>query len=87
MFYQKPIFYLLKKYHSANCLSPSLKLVDGLYPKSFSNALVSAYVIGTSPFCIGTSFMCPLILKSFGNTPALISSSAKMLTKSNRFSG
>ena len=69
-------------YHSTNRLRPSLKLVDGLYAKSFSNALVSAYVIGTSPFCIGTSFMCFCMSKSFDSTLALVSSSVKMLTKS-----
>ena len=31
--------------------------VDGLKPKSFSSGVVSAYVTGTSPGCIGTSFL------------------------------
>ena len=45
-------------YHSANLRNPSLKDVLGLNPKSVSNGVVSAYVTGTSPGCMGTNSLC-----------------------------
>lgn len=45
-------------YHIAKARSPSRKGVVGRNPKSCSNGVVSAYVTGTSPGCIGTSSLC-----------------------------
>ena len=42
-------------YHLAKVLNPFRSEVDGLKPKSISNGVVSAYVTGTSPGCMGTS--------------------------------
>ena len=46
---------LFSSYHSANFRKPSLNGAEDLKPKSRSKGVVSAYVIGTSPACMGTS--------------------------------